>query len=72
MDVTITGRNVGIPDRFEEYVTEKTDKVEHLAPRALRHRFSGRDRLGVRPTVRVSVRDRRPKRFLIRPIGARS
>jgi ribosomal subunit interface protein len=35
MDVTITGRNVGIPDRFEEYVTEKTDKVEHLAPRAL-------------------------------------
>jgi len=35
MDVTITGRNVGIPDRFEEYVTEKTDKVELLAPRAL-------------------------------------
>jgi ribosomal subunit interface protein len=35
MDVTITGRNVGIPDRFEEYVTEKADKVEHLAPRAL-------------------------------------
>jgi len=35
MDVTITGRNVGIPDRFEEYVSEKTDKVELLAPRAL-------------------------------------
>jgi len=35
MDVTITGRNVGIPDRFEDYVTEKTEKVEHLAPRAL-------------------------------------
>jgi ribosomal subunit interface protein len=35
MDVTITGRNVGIPDRFEEYVSEKADKVEHLAPRAL-------------------------------------
>jgi len=35
MDVTITGRNVGIPDRFEDYVTEKADKVEHLAPRAL-------------------------------------
>lgn len=34
MDVTITGRNVGIPDRFEDYVTEKTAKVEHLAPRA--------------------------------------
>lgn len=35
MDVTITGRNVGIPDRFEDYVTEKADKVEHLSPRAL-------------------------------------
>ncbi len=35
MDVTITGRNVGIPDRFEDYVTEKAEKVEHLAPRAL-------------------------------------
>ncbi|QEO08580.1 ribosome hibernation-promoting factor, HPF/YfiA family [Protaetiibacter larvae] len=35
MDVTITGRNVGIPDRFEDYVTEKADKVELLAPRAL-------------------------------------
>ncbi|AYF97157.1 ribosome hibernation-promoting factor, HPF/YfiA family [Protaetiibacter intestinalis] len=35
MDVTITGRNVGIPDRFEEYVTEKSDKIATLAPRAL-------------------------------------
>jgi ribosomal subunit interface protein len=35
MDVTITGRNVGIPDRFEDYVSEKAEKVEHLAPRAL-------------------------------------
>lgn len=35
MDVTITGRNVGIPDRFEVYVTEKSAKVELLAPRAL-------------------------------------
>lgn len=34
MDVTITGRNVGIPDRFEDYVTEKAAKVEHLASRA--------------------------------------
>jgi ribosomal subunit interface protein len=35
MDVTITGRNVGIPDRFEEYATEKAEKVAHLADRAL-------------------------------------
>ncbi|MGN6274163.1 MAG: ribosome hibernation-promoting factor, HPF/YfiA family [Protaetiibacter sp.] len=35
MDVTITGRNVGIPDRFEDYVGEKAEKVEHLAPKAL-------------------------------------
>ncbi len=35
MDVTITGRNVGIPDRFEDYVDEKAAKVEMLAPRAL-------------------------------------
>ena len=34
MDVTITGRNVGIPDRFEDYVTEKAAKVELLANRA--------------------------------------
>ncbi len=35
MDVTITGRGVGIPDRFEDYVGEKAEKVEHLAPKAL-------------------------------------
>jgi ribosomal subunit interface protein len=35
MDVTITGRGAGIPDRFEEYVEEKADKVALLAPRAL-------------------------------------
>lgn len=35
MDVTITGRNIGIPDRFDDYVTEKTGKIEHLAPRAI-------------------------------------
>ena len=35
MDVTITGRNVGIPDRFEDYATEKAEKVAHLADRAL-------------------------------------
>src|SRR5690606_35273731 len=35
MDVTITGRNVGIPDRFDDYVNEKAAKVEHLATKAI-------------------------------------
>src|SRR3954463_3829190 len=35
MDITITGRGVGIPDRFEDYATEKAEKVEHLADKAL-------------------------------------
>jgi ribosomal subunit interface protein len=35
MDITITGRGVGIPDRFEDYATEKSEKIEHLAPKSL-------------------------------------
>jgi ribosomal subunit interface protein len=35
MDITITGRGVGIPDRFEDYATEKAEKVASLAERAL-------------------------------------
>jgi ribosomal subunit interface protein len=35
MDITITGRGVGIPDRFEDYAGEKAEKVEHLVPKAL-------------------------------------
>jgi ribosomal subunit interface protein len=35
MDITITGRGVGIPDRFEDYATEKSDKVAQLADKAL-------------------------------------
>lgn len=35
MDITITGRGVGIPDRFEDYATEKSEKVAHLADKAL-------------------------------------
>jgi len=35
MDITVTGRNVGITDRFREYATEKADKVAGLAPKAL-------------------------------------
>ncbi|GAA2241872.1 ribosome-associated translation inhibitor RaiA [Herbiconiux moechotypicola] len=35
MDVNITGRNLGITDRFREYANEKADKVAHLADKAL-------------------------------------
>lgn len=35
MDVTITGRGVGVPDRFEDYATEKSGKIAKLADRAL-------------------------------------
>ncbi|MBR21529.1 MAG: ribosomal subunit interface protein [Leifsonia sp.] len=34
MDITITGRNMGITDRFRDYATEKAEKIEHLADRA--------------------------------------
>lgn len=35
MDITITGRGVGIPERFEDYATEKAERVEHLAEKSL-------------------------------------
>jgi ribosomal subunit interface protein len=35
MDITITGRGVEIPDRFEDYATEKAEKVAHLAEKAI-------------------------------------
>ncbi|RFA08468.1 ribosomal subunit interface protein [Subtercola boreus] len=35
MEINITGRNLGITDRFRSYATEKADKVAHLADRAL-------------------------------------
>ncbi|MDP3208694.1 MAG: ribosome-associated translation inhibitor RaiA [Rhodoglobus sp.] len=35
MDITITGRNLGVTDRFREYATEKAEKVEHLAEKAI-------------------------------------
>ena len=35
MDITITGRNIGITDRFRDYATEKAEKIRHLADRAL-------------------------------------
>ncbi|ARC57396.1 Light-repressed protein A [Frondihabitans sp. 762G35] len=35
MEISVTGRNVGITDRFREYATEKAEKVGTLATRAL-------------------------------------
>ncbi|MCU1530236.1 MAG: polymerase subunit sigma-54 [Frondihabitans sp.] len=35
MEISVTGRNVGITDRFREYATEKAGKVGVLATRAL-------------------------------------
>src|SRR3954465_5524128 len=35
MDITVTGRGGGIPDRFEDYAIEKAEKAEHLADKAL-------------------------------------
>jgi ribosomal subunit interface protein len=35
VEITITGRNLGVTDRFREYATEKAEKVQHLAERAI-------------------------------------
>jgi ribosomal subunit interface protein len=35
MDITVTGRGVGIPERFEDYAIERSERVEHLAEKAL-------------------------------------
>ncbi len=35
MDITITGRNLGVTDRFREYALEKSEKVGHLADKAI-------------------------------------
>lgn len=35
MEITVTGRNLGVTDRFREYATEKAEKVGHLAERAI-------------------------------------
>jgi ribosomal subunit interface protein len=35
MEISITGRNVGVTDRFREYATEKAEKVAHLAAKAI-------------------------------------
>ncbi len=69
MDITITGRNVGVTDRFREYATEKAEKIDHLAERTIAfevklsrhhetHGSSGEDRVeltvvGPGPLVRA-------------------
>lgn len=35
MEISITGRNVGVTDRFREYAMEKSDKVAQLANKAI-------------------------------------
>lgn len=71
MDITITGRGVGVPDRFEDYATEKCEKIAQLADRALAlevrlcrhhetHGTSGDDRveltlIGPGPLVRAEA-----------------
>ncbi len=35
MDITVTSRNLGITDRFREYATEKAEKIEPFAERAI-------------------------------------
>lgn len=35
MDVSIRGRGVGVTERFENYVGSKTEKIEHLLPKAI-------------------------------------
>ncbi len=35
MEISVTGRNLEVTDRFREYATEKAEKVNHLAERAI-------------------------------------
>jgi ribosomal subunit interface protein len=35
VEITVTARNLGVTDRFREYATEKAEKVEHLAEKAI-------------------------------------
>lgn len=35
MEISVTGRNLGVSDKFREYATEKAEKVEHLAEKAI-------------------------------------
>lgn len=35
MEISVTGRNLGVTDRFREYAIEKAEKIDHLAERAI-------------------------------------
>lgn len=35
MEITVSGRNLGVTDRFREYAIEKAEKIDHLADRAI-------------------------------------
>ena len=35
MEISVTGRNLGVTDRFREYATEKADKIAGLADKAI-------------------------------------
>lgn len=35
MEISVTGRNLGVTDRFREYATEKVEKIDHLAEKAI-------------------------------------
>jgi len=35
VEITVTGRNLGVTDRFREYAIEKAEKIDHLAERAI-------------------------------------
>jgi ribosomal subunit interface protein len=35
VDITVTARNLGVTDRFRDYATEKSEKVAHLAEKAI-------------------------------------
>ncbi len=71
MEISVTGRNLGVTDRFREYAIEKAEKIDHLAERAIafeikvsRHHetrgSSGQDRveltlIGPGPLVRAEA-----------------
>ena len=35
MEISVTGRNLGVTDRFREYAIEKAEKIDHLAEKAI-------------------------------------
>jgi len=35
VEITVSGRNLGVTDRFREYAIEKAEKIDHLAEKAI-------------------------------------